>query len=159
MGSYVTAGHQPTEDRLAAVWEAPAPLFVYGSLMFPEVMRALIGRDPERTPAAVRGWSVVAIPGRVYPGLVSDGDAEVTGHLLTDLTEREWRVLDAFESDFYDLLSITTQTRACAWVYALRDTGPEFSHPWNSAEFEQDSLERYLISCGQWRQRFRFDEE
>jgi hypothetical protein len=51
MGSYIVSADQNAADgRLSAVWADPAPLFVYGSLLFPEVMRILIGRDPERTP-------------------------------------------------------------------------------------------------------------
>jgi gamma-glutamylcyclotransferase (GGCT)/AIG2-like uncharacterized protein YtfP len=154
VGPLVTPELRPSQDRLRAVWEAPAPLFVYGSLLFSDVMKVLIDRDPQRTPALVRGWRIVAIPGRVYPGLVPDGDSAATGHLVADLTQPEWRILDAFESDFYDLVSVTTQTGVDAWAYALPDIGRGLSQTWDSAAFERDSLQRYLVACGQWRQSF-----
>ena len=158
MGSYVSPDRQLQRERLSAVWEKPAPLFVYGSLLFPEVMHVLIGRDPERTPDVVQGWSVVAIPGKMYPGLVQDGRVAAPGHLLTDLTWREWRILDAFESDFYELRWVVTQGHAAAWVYA-GDGGYGFSGLWDSVKFEQESLERYLKSCSRWRQDLELGDE
>ena len=153
----VSADLHADGDRLSAVWAEPAPLFVYGSLLFPEVMRTLIGRDPERTPAAIKGWSIVAIPGKLYPGLVPDDGLVAAGHLITDLAEHEWRVLDAFESDFYELRSVMTQDQTTAWVYALNDGGDGFSDPWDSTKFAQDSLEQYLHSCSRWRRSFKAD--
>jgi Gamma-glutamyl cyclotransferase, AIG2-like len=63
----MTSLHSGQPDRLSA---APADLFIYGSLLFAEVMRVLIGRAPDSTPAALVGWCVAALPGRVYPALV-----------------------------------------------------------------------------------------
>ncbi|WP_250292550.1 gamma-glutamylcyclotransferase, partial [Frankia sp. CiP1_Cm_nod1] len=48
----------------------PSELFVYGTLCFPEVARALLGRLPCSRPAAAAGWRAAALPGRAYPGLV-----------------------------------------------------------------------------------------
>ena len=49
-------------DRLSV---APEALFVYGSLLIPEVLQALLGRVPDRTAG---GWRVAALAGRRYPG-------------------------------------------------------------------------------------------
>ena len=43
--------------------------FVYGSLMAPEVLQALLGRVPTRAPAAVAGFHRYRIPDRIYPAL------------------------------------------------------------------------------------------
>ncbi|WP_445548822.1 gamma-glutamylcyclotransferase, partial [Frankia sp. CiP1_Cm_nod2] len=48
----------------------PSELFVYGTLCFPEVARALLGRLPCSRPAAAAGWRAAALPGRAYPGPV-----------------------------------------------------------------------------------------
>ncbi|GLZ16185.1 hypothetical protein Acsp04_64200 [Actinomadura sp. NBRC 104425] len=77
-------------------------LFVYGTLRFPEVLRVLLGRVPDMRPATATGWSVRALPGKVYPGLVADPDGVARGLVMTDLTEDERRLLDAFEGDGYD---------------------------------------------------------
>ena len=42
----------------------PAALFAYGTLRFPDVLTALLGRVPEQAPAAVDGWRVAALDGR-----------------------------------------------------------------------------------------------
>ena len=49
----------------------PDALFVYGTLMFPEVLEVLLGRTPEMAPAALDGWRAAALADRVYPGLVA----------------------------------------------------------------------------------------
>src|SRR6266487_644351 len=89
--------------RLSAGSEA---LFVYGSLLFPEVMRVLLGRIPAGLPASVAGWRVAALPGRVYPALVP-GETVAKGQLISDLTPADWRLLDAFEDDVYELRRLT----------------------------------------------------
>src|SRR5712671_5682844 len=86
-------------DRLSV---DPDALFVYGTLLFPEVLRALLDRLPNRVPASAPGWRVVALPGRVYPGLVRDTET-ATGLVLTDLGAHEWQILDTFEDELYDL--------------------------------------------------------
>ncbi len=142
--------------RLAAVLAGPAPLFVYASLLFPEVIHVLIGRDPARTSDVIAGWRVVSLPGKVYPGLVPDvNGGAVAGDLLHDLDEQEWSILDAFESDFYRLLSVTTRSRADAWVYALENDRTTTAKPWDSSHFERDLLQPYLISCTRWLQHFK----
>src|SRR3982074_2116547 len=86
-------------DRLSV---DPDALFVYGTLLFPEVLQALLDRVPELIPASVAGWRVVALPGRVYPGLVLDSET-ATGFLIIDLATSEWQILDAFEDEQYEL--------------------------------------------------------
>ena len=78
--------------------------FVYGSLMAPEVLQALLGRVPDRTEATVRGYRRFAIKDRVYPALVrsrgdADGDARVRGELIRGMSRRELAVLDWFEDE------------------------------------------------------------
>jgi hypothetical protein len=100
-------------DRLAAVRARPAPLFVYGTLLFDEVARVLIGRDPGRQPASVPGWRVAPLIGATYPALVPAADSPAAGgtpahpgapgELLTDLTWAERRVIDDYEGPGYGL--------------------------------------------------------
>src|SRR3989442_15410683 len=89
-------------------------LFVYGSLLFPEVLLALLGRLPSRTPATAPGWRVAALPGRPYPGLVP-GPGSASGLLMTGLREEEWDTLIAFEGDLYDLRRGTPAGDRAGW--------------------------------------------
>ncbi|MEU6612135.1 gamma-glutamylcyclotransferase family protein, partial [Streptomyces shenzhenensis] len=98
--------------------QGPDLLFCYGTLQFDAVLTALLGRIPERAPASAPGYRAAALEGCVYPGLVIHTfTGSVPGVILTDLTDEEWRILDAFEDERYDL-------RATAGS----DTAPRIPH-------------------------------
>lgn len=87
--------------------------FVYGSLMAPEVLRALLGRVPDRVPAAVRGYRRYRIKERVYPAIYRADDegggsssSVVEGEVLRGLSRRELAVLDWFEDEAYTLTRV-----------------------------------------------------
>ncbi|GII81505.1 hypothetical protein Sru01_64870 [Sphaerisporangium rufum] len=148
-----TAEHRPdppafrTPDRLAA---RPRALFVYGSLLFPEVWHALLGWVPASTPAAVDGWRVAALPGQVYPVLVPAG-AVARGRLVTGLTLPEWRVVDAFEDDFYELRRLTTRDGRPGWAYVADGTVEVRADDWDARHFGTRELAAFVARCGDWR--------
>jgi gamma-glutamylcyclotransferase (GGCT)/AIG2-like uncharacterized protein YtfP len=125
-------------------------LFVYGSLMFPEVLLALLGRAPDSTAASAAGWRVAALRGRSYPGLVP-GPGTASGRLLTGLSPGEWRTLDAFEDDRYELreLSLTDGGRSSAYVWTdERQVSPS---DWSPERFATRQLAAFASSCAAWR--------
>jgi gamma-glutamylcyclotransferase (GGCT)/AIG2-like uncharacterized protein YtfP len=144
-----------------ATW--PEALFVYGTLLFPDLVRALIGRVPERTAASVAGWRAAALPGRAYPGLVPAAGATAGGLLLTGLTAAEWQIIDDFENGGYDLTELTLVDGRPAWVYtwawAGARTGAEDAAPlpedWSADEFAAQHLADYVAQCALWRRRGR----
>ncbi|WP_222932682.1 gamma-glutamylcyclotransferase family protein [Nocardia yunnanensis] len=131
---------------------AQDPLFVYGTLRFGAVLAELIGRVPDMEPARLLGRRAAALPGRSYPGLVTATNRVTEGFLLTGLTDAEWRVLDAFEDDEYDLVpvAVTAGERAgYAWTYAW--TAAAEDRDWSATAFERDQLPRYAGKCAAWR--------
>ncbi|EGX60606.1 MULTISPECIES: gamma-glutamylcyclotransferase family protein [Streptomyces] len=130
-------------DRLAA---GPDVLFCYGTLRFGTVLEALLGRIPARVPASLSGWRAAALEGRVYPGLVSAPDVAADGMVLTDLRSREWKILDAFEDDRYELqaLTLSSGTRGWAYVWPHGEVRPE---NWDAVEFEALHLPEYAARC------------
>ncbi|MGW4030713.1 gamma-glutamylcyclotransferase family protein [Streptomyces sp. NPDC004838] len=131
-----------TGDRLAV---EPDALFVYGTLQFPEVLRALLGRVPRTAPATASGWRPAVLDHRVYPGLVA-ADQDVSGLLLDDLNREEWRALDTFEGDEYDLrqIPLTDGTHGWAYVWPGSDVLPE---NWDPAHFRTHHLTAYAARC------------
>jgi gamma-glutamylcyclotransferase (GGCT)/AIG2-like uncharacterized protein YtfP len=149
----------PTSGRLAARSADSAPLFVYGTLLFPDVLHILIGRDPARTPATVPGWRVATIPGRIYPTLIPDPAATARGHLLTDLTDAEWQILDAFEADEYHFTRLhPAGTHPHAWAYTAPDPDVIPPTPWNPDTFAAVHLPAYLDRCAAWCRRYEAGE-
>ncbi|MDX6741917.1 gamma-glutamylcyclotransferase family protein [Actinocorallia sp. A-T 12471] len=93
-------------------------LFVYGTLRFPEVLDALLGRTPRLSQASADGWKVAALPGVAYPGMVrAEGIAQ--GLVVEGLTEGELEILHAYEDDDYtvETVDLTDGRRALAYVW------------------------------------------
>lgn len=127
-------------------------LFVYGTLRFAEVLTELIGRVPDLEPARLPGRRAAALPGRVYPGLVTATASVTEGFLLTGLSAEEWRVLDAFEDDEYDLLPVTVtagERVVYAWTYVW--TAEVADQDWSAPSFASEQLPHYVGKCAAWR--------
>ncbi|OEV04335.1 gamma-glutamylcyclotransferase family protein [Streptomyces oceani] len=118
-------------------------LFVYGTLRFPEVLAALLGRVPPRAPARVRGWRAAALAGHVYPGLVPAPGVITAGLVLSGLTAAERRVLDEFEGPEYEPrpLELTDGGRTCSYVW--RGSGV-LAEDWDAAAFAKCELPAYV---------------
>lgn len=129
-------------DRLTP---EPDALFVYGTLQFPEVLEALLGRIPDSALATARGWRAAALERRVYPGLVP-ADGTATGLLLSDLSREEWRILDDFEDDRYDLRRLQLSAGGHGWAYVWPgdEVAPE---NWRADEFRTHHLPAYAARC------------
>jgi hypothetical protein len=153
-----TAGPRPraassTADRLAAVSTAPAALFTYGTLMFDEILRVLLGRIPASAPATVEGWRAVAIPGCSYPALVT-GTTRAAGRLLLDLQPDEWQVLDAYEDDIYELRPLPIGPAGYqAFAYVSSAAAGAGDTDWDRDRFATGDLAAYIDRCAEWRQR------
>ncbi|MFE2973841.1 gamma-glutamylcyclotransferase family protein [Streptomyces sp. NPDC059258] len=121
-------------------------LFVYGSLQFDAVLTALIGRVPRQTAAEAPGWRAARLTGRVYPGLVAAPGSVARGRLLTDLSGAEWRLLDAFEDDHYDLLHLPLAAGEGGLAYVWPGAGacPE---NWDGELFRERHLTAYAERC------------
>jgi gamma-glutamylcyclotransferase (GGCT)/AIG2-like uncharacterized protein YtfP len=115
------------------------PLFAYGTLRFPEVLDALLGRVPDHTPAAAAGWRVAALAGQVYPVLVP-GQGTATGILITGLSAAEWRIIDAYEDDFYGLEPLSLRDGRAGWAYLTRDPRSCLPADWSAADFAERHL-------------------
>ncbi|WFB10903.1 gamma-glutamylcyclotransferase [Streptomyces sp. LX-29] len=135
-----------TEDSRRASEPADA-LFAYGTLQFPEVLTALLGRVPEHGPAEAPGWRAAALGRRLYPGLIPDADRSAPGVLLTGLTPAEWRILDAFEADEYELRSVRLADGREVPSYVWRG-GEELRETWDATRFRTAYLADFLAREG-----------
>ena len=57
-------------------------LFAYGTLMFPEVWRQVVGTPHSGTPAAAHGYAAYRVKNAVYPGLVCEEDSSTSGQVF-----------------------------------------------------------------------------
>lgn len=133
--------------------DAPAALFAYGTLRFSGVLTALLGRVPEHTPGAVDGWRVAALEGRTYPVLVP-GEGAAGGVLISGLTAGEWRVIDAYEDDFYALERLTLVDGREGWAYLTRDRTLALPVDWSPGDFGARHLTAFTGACREWRRTY-----
>jgi gamma-glutamylcyclotransferase (GGCT)/AIG2-like uncharacterized protein YtfP len=141
---------QTTPHRLP---EAPAALFAYGTLRFPDVLDALLGRIPEHSPGIVEGWRVAALDGRVYPVLVP-GEGAAGGVLISGLTVEEWRVIDAYEDGFYALERLTLVDGRQGWAYLTRESTAALPSDWSPGDFTTRHLSAFTGKCRAWRSTY-----
>lgn len=127
-------------------------VFTYGSLEFPSVLGAVIGRVPARVPAVLEGFARFRVRGASYPGIVASEGARTDGTLWRGLDLDALAALDRFEGALYERIRRPVRTRAgrevLAHVYVVRDSrrdvlGPE---PWDKARFGREQLAAFLKS-------------
>jgi gamma-glutamylcyclotransferase (GGCT)/AIG2-like uncharacterized protein YtfP len=94
-------------------------LFLYGTLLDPDLLTAFTGRAVSLTPATLRGWRRVALPNSRYPTL-RRARGVVQGALVT-VDRSALARLAAYEGPSYRLTPVVVHrphgaTRAWAWI-------------------------------------------
>lgn len=73
-------------------------VFVYGSLMFPEVIRAVTGVEPEYEEATLEGHARRCVRGERYPAVEAAPGASVSGRVYLGLPVDALAILDEYEN-------------------------------------------------------------
>mmetsp|Transcript_27564 Transcript_27564/g.38055 ORF Transcript_27564/g.38055 Transcript_27564/m.38055 type:complete len:150 (-) Transcript_27564:190-639(-) len=127
-------------------------VFVYGSLLAPEVLQVLLGRKPQSKTAVLSGYQRFAIKGRPYPAIVKAVDCCVYGQVFDCLTVSERKVFDLFEGDAYNLTPVQVKLEengetAAAQVYVYVEHTQDLCGEWDYESFRQISLKDYVEMC------------
>lgn len=127
-------------------------LFLYGSLMVPQVWELVVGRAAVMQPARLADHVRRALHGAVYPGLVPRQGEHTEGRLVGGIDKRELARLDAFEGELYQRTPCVVESegeRAQAFVYVVRPAhrGLLSPRPWDLDRFVADELPAYLEGC------------
>ncbi len=115
-------------------------LFAYGTLMFPEVQRAVIGREPPMKEAILRGYKRLRVKGQNYPGIIESANSVVRGRLLQGLTEEELLRIDEYEGEEYERTTAIIQTAkgpVDAFVYVIKG---QYRHILSDEEWQITAL-------------------
>ncbi len=91
-----------------------------------------------------------------YPGLVADATANAPGRLYLDLTEREWKLLDAFENPLYDVAVVTlaNDMQGLAYVWPTVGAPMALITTWTLKTMDEKSTEEYLSRVVGWREEW-----
>ncbi len=126
-------------------------VFVYGTLLFPEVLEAVIGWRPASRPARLRGWVRLSLRGRPYPGLLPRDGAETPGLLCRSVDAGALARLDHFEGRSYERIELPVESDdvpTSAWVYVLAASARNLAleEPWAPELFRARHLTAYTAA-------------
>ena len=124
-------------------------VYAYGTLQEPSIFRQIVGRAVPGSPATLEGYARFAIRGRVYPAIIEQAGARVSGLLYTELDAGELDLLDTYEGALYERREVAVLTRdeaTSAFTYVLR---AQYRHllstdAWDHDEFRRNHLATYL---------------
>ncbi|KAG6408219.1 hypothetical protein SASPL_131223 [Salvia splendens] len=132
---------------------APAPIsnvFVYGSLLADDVVRALLGRVPSSSPAVLPNHQRFSIKERVYPAIIPVEDKKVDGRVLLGITPPELHILDEFEDFEYeretvDVIVKDGMEKLIAYTYVWENkTDPNLYGTWDFEEWKVLHMDGFL---------------
>ncbi|MEZ6014613.1 MAG: gamma-glutamylcyclotransferase family protein [Planctomycetota bacterium] len=119
----------------------PRHVFVYGTLLLPEIQRRVTGRAFEAEPALLRGYARRTVRGEVYPSVLPCAGDVVDGALLRGVDAASLARLDAYEGAPYERVRVRVERAAGgaaeAWMWLLRPSERALlsDEPWDLATF------------------------
>jgi gamma-glutamylcyclotransferase (GGCT)/AIG2-like uncharacterized protein YtfP len=124
-------------------------LFVYGTLMVPEVMYAVCGYDLPGVPASVEGYRRRRVVGESYPAIAPSPGNSVSGTLYRNVSTTQLAVLDDFEGAMYRRRDLLVQTgdgdvKAAAYVVAEGCLALLSSEEWSLETFTDRHLSDFM---------------
>tara|TARA_E500000318_G_scaffold76301_1_gene70897 strand:- start:147 stop:632 length:486 start_codon:yes stop_codon:yes gene_type:complete len=125
------------------------PYFFFGTLMDPDVLSLVLGRDPGplSTVAILSDFARVRVEGEPYPALVEAPGGQVEGLLLSDYVPEDDRRIRFFEDfDFaIEQCSVETASGPVTALYcgAVRNIAP-MDTTWSYSDWMRDEKDRFL---------------
>ena len=123
-------------------------LFVYGSLLFPDLVTALTGKLHKYLPVTLSGFKRLRLKGYDYPAIIEEPGSKVEGFLIENVDEKAMQILTFFEGDEYEKQQVLVdgakrKINAFTFVWAGNNSLLE-STDWDKNEFKDKSLKCYL---------------
>ena len=123
-------------------------VFVYGSLLFSDIVTRLTGTSFTSEEATLPHFKRCRVKEADYPAIIENNDTNVQGKILFDVNDIVLKQLEFFEGEDYEVRETTAfckgekvQALLFCWI------GPHSSltnEDWNLELFESESLEYYI---------------
>eukprot|EP00511_Aplanochytrium_stocchinoi_P002378 CAMPEP_0204842930 /NCGR_PEP_ID=MMETSP1346-20131115/47682_1 /ASSEMBLY_ACC=CAM_ASM_000771 /TAXON_ID=215587 /ORGANISM="Aplanochytrium stocchinoi, Strain GSBS06" /LENGTH=156 /DNA_ID=CAMNT_0051981987 /DNA_START=149 /DNA_END=620 /DNA_ORIENTATION=+ len=138
---------------------ALSKVFVYGSLMCPDVLKVLLERVPFYSKAYVKGFQRLCVKNESFPACrpkVDEVSSTVEVFLLQEINEKELEIFDAFEDKEYTRqvveVNVTTQnaeTKAdIAYMYVWNEEAKyTLEGPWSFEQHYLPKKKEFLKMC------------
>lgn len=128
----------------------PSSLFVYGTLEFPDVLRAVIGRERRYVTAYALEHRRALLRNRIYPGLTPCEGRTTRGRLYAGVDATDLARLDDFEGSEYRRceirVAVPRRPVMSAWAYVIpaEDASALSSAPWDPDTFAREYRSEYI---------------
>ena len=134
-------------------------IFTYGTLMFPQVWQAVVGRSFATVTGTLRGFAIYRVCDAVFPGIIKAGtESRVPGVVYLDVDEASLKRLDQFEDAIYCRETVMIDChgggvlQADAYVVPPEQFDALTDEPWCGEEFcARGDLERFVARYGGFR--------
>jgi gamma-glutamylcyclotransferase (GGCT)/AIG2-like uncharacterized protein YtfP len=131
-------------------------VFTYGTLMFPEVWRAVVGRMFDTVQGTAAGYAIFRVADAVFPGIMAAGDSDVVrGVVYLNVDHSSLARLDLFEDDFYERQTLWIECQdhqrraADAYVVPVDKREILTDEPWDREAFiAGGGLEHFIQRFG-----------
>ncbi len=132
----------------------PHCVFVYGTLQFPDIARAVTGQErPAAEPATLYDYARYAVKRAPFPAIVPEAGGHVRGLVYTGVGPAALARIDAFEGEFYRRQTVTAVTddgrriEAYAYVVRLRYRARLTHGAWDEDAFAHRWHDAYVRAC------------
>ena len=128
----------------------PDCLFVYGTLLAPELRHVLLGRTLDGAPAELRDYACFRVQHAPYPAITPVAGATTAGELVGGLSHIDFAKLDDYESALYRRLIVSVHDGAGdeveSYTYVIDESAVSrlSDERWDYAAFRLRQLDRYL---------------
>ena len=124
-------------------------IFVYGSLMIPEMVKALTGNHFLMVDAILPGYRRHKVKDHIGPGLSKEKRRSVYGKVLLGIDEKSMAIFDKFEGSYgYELIEVEVLVEGHKKdVFFYEWTGHHdtlLDEDWDVEEFKRKHMERFL---------------
>ena len=117
-------------------------LFTYGTLMLPEVMHSVTGKEYKSSKAVLRGYRRGQIKGADFPGIIESPDNYVEGLVYFDISTEALTLIDSYEENIYDrklveieLLENKKSLEAFAYILPSSKANMLLTVDWSESEY------------------------
>lgn len=124
-------------------------LFVYGTLMVPEIMRRVCGYGAPGKRAVLHDYRCRQMRGEIFPAIVPFPGERVDGVIYGGVTPEQISRLDAFEGEMYQRKAVVVMVDRASGNAQTYVLAPAFStflseSPWLLASFVSDGMKDFL---------------
>jgi len=126
------------------------PLFVYGTLLFKEIMLRVAGKTFSASDAMLNDYIRFRVRNAPYPGIVFRKGSSVQGTLFHHIDAISLQKIDRYEGDLYERFEAYVMDNTGAphhsYAYRIKD---EFAYlvteeAWSRERFLQNEIQRFM---------------